>query len=131
MELQKQKLLLVFTMFLVRATIHVASASPYSQNTLEKVEKTLLTALGIKNKPVIDRKKAHVPEAMLDLYKMQSEYESTALPLPGKLTRSANIVRSYTHQGELFMLLQIIFFHELNIESIIISIDYMRFITSF
>lgn len=114
MELQKQKLLLVFTMFLVRATIHVASASPYSQDTLEKVEKTLLTALGIKNKPVIDKKKAHIPEAMLDLYKMQSEYESTALPLPGKLTRSANIVRSYTHQGESLLSQLISVFHALN-----------------
>lgn len=67
-------------------------------------EMELKDLLSMKRRSAVDRKKAQIPQAMLSLYEkqMNHEYDTTALPLPGRLTRSANTVRSYTHQGEFF-----------------------------
>lgn len=97
-----KKLLLVFAMIFVRATLQMDTAA--SSTNIQKVEEHLLSRLGLKRRPIVDRKKAQIPQVMLNLYKQKTsqEFESAALPLPGSLTRSANIVRSYTHQGKRF-----------------------------
>ncbi|XP_065211764.1 protein decapentaplegic-like [Planococcus citri] len=92
-----KKLLVVFAMIFVRASLQMDTTS---STDIQKVEKSLLSVLGLKRRPIVDRKKAHIPQAMIDLYEQKAnhEYDTTSFPLPGSLTRSANVVRSYTHQ---------------------------------
>ncbi|XP_069685177.1 protein decapentaplegic-like [Periplaneta americana] len=64
---------------------------------LASVESSLLSLFGFRKRPRPD--KVVVPEAMLALYRRQTghEYDTSALPLPGKHTHTANTVRSFTH----------------------------------
>lgn len=68
-----------------------------------KIEKNLLTLFGMSKRPKpIDRSKIVIPEAMKMLYAeiMGEELrESVNLPKPGLHTKSANTVRSFTHEG--------------------------------
>ena len=67
---------------------------------LEKVESSLLSLFGFRKRPRPG--KVVVPEAMLELYRRQTghDVETTALPLPGRHTHTANTVRSFTHIGK-------------------------------
>lgn len=92
---------LKFVVFTIMVCVSMGTTSP-SPSEVARVEKTLLSMLGMSERPVVDRKKAQIPQEMIDLYHEQigQDYASSALPLPGRLTRSANTVRSYTHQGK-------------------------------
>lgn len=74
-------------------------------DTQIKVEKNLLSIFGMSKRPKqIDRSKVVIPDAMKALYAeiMGEELrESVNLPKPGLHTKSANTVRSFTHEGEL------------------------------
>lgn len=72
-------------------------------DTLVKVQNTLLSAFGLKRRPKnLDRSKIVIPEAMKKLYAeiMGQELDSINIPKPGLHTKTANTVRSFTHQGE-------------------------------
>lgn len=73
-------------------------------DTQIKVEKNLLSIFGMTKRPKpIDRSKVVIPDAMKALYSeiMGEELrESVNLPKPGLHTKSANTVRSFTHEGE-------------------------------
>lgn len=86
-----------------------SSFSPKSttSNSLKKnpevlatVEASLLSLFGFKRRPRPG--KVVVPEAMLELYRQQTGFDvdTSALPLPGRHTRTANTVRSFPHVGE-------------------------------
>lgn len=72
--------------------------------TLVQIEKNLLSLFGFNKRPKVDRSKVVIPEAMKNLYAeiMGHELESVNLPKPGLLTKSANTVRSFTHEGNYF-----------------------------
>ncbi|XP_063240387.1 protein decapentaplegic [Bacillus rossius redtenbacheri] len=63
-------------------------------------EDSLLSLLGLRRRPRVDRSKVVVPPEMLELYRRQTGLRlgTTALPLPGRHTRAANTVRSFTHR---------------------------------
>lgn len=71
-------------------------------DTQIKVEKNLLSIFGMTKRPTpIDRSKVVIPDAMKALYAeiMGEELrESVNLPKPGLHTKSANTVRSFTHE---------------------------------
>ncbi|XP_022193714.1 protein decapentaplegic [Nilaparvata lugens] len=67
----------------------------------QRLEATLLSALGLSSRPRTDRSRVVVPPAMMELYRRQAGLkgqETLALPLPGRHTRSANTVRSFQHK---------------------------------
>lgn len=70
--------------------------------TLVQIEKNLLSLFGFKKRPKIDRSKIVIPEAMKKLYAeiMGHELDSVNVPKPGLHTKSANTVRSFTHEGK-------------------------------
>lgn len=72
-----------------------------------KVEKNLLTLFGMSKRPnPIDRSRIVIPEAMKALYSeiMGVELrESVNFPKPGLLTKSANTVRSFLHEGKYYI----------------------------
>ncbi|XP_037815047.1 protein decapentaplegic [Lucilia sericata] len=69
-------------------------------STLVEIENSLLSLFNMKRPPKIDRSKIIIPEAMKQLYAqiMGHELNSVNIPKPGLLTKSANTVRSFTHQ---------------------------------
>ena len=71
-------------------------------STLVEIENSLLSLFNMKRPPKIDRSKIIIPEAMKQLYAqiMGHELNSVNIPKPGLLTKSANTVRSFTHQGK-------------------------------
>lgn len=73
-------------------------------DTKIKVEKNLLSIFGMSKRPKpIDRTKVVIPDAMKALYAeiMGEELrESVNIPRPGLHTKSANTVRSFTHEGK-------------------------------
>lgn len=79
------------------------------RDTKIKVEKNLLSIFGMSKRPKqIDRSKVVIPDAMKALYAeiMGEELrESVNLPKPGLNTKSANTVRSFTHEGKLHVLI--------------------------
>lgn len=70
---------------------------------MQQVETSLLSLFGFERRPrAIDRTKVHIPQAMLDLYKKHTGQEvqfTSNFKRPGLHARSANTVRSFTHQG--------------------------------
>ena len=72
-----------------------------NKNIIATVEKNLMTLFGFSKRPRINKRDVVVPKAMLDLYKKQTgmDLDTTNFMLPGRLTSSANTVRSFTHQG--------------------------------
>ena len=75
--------------FICTAVIQV-----YGSSSPEEVEAQLLSYLGMKRRPKPSN--IVVPEFMIKMYEKQSglEYETTNFPSPGKLTGSANTLRS-------------------------------------
>lgn len=76
---------------------------PDTENLVE-VQNTLLQLIGLKRRPRnLDRSKIIIPEAMKKLYAeiMGQELDSINIPKPGLHTKTANTVRSFSHQGEL------------------------------
>ncbi|EEB15068.1 protein decapentaplegic precursor, putative [Pediculus humanus corporis] len=71
-----------------------------NKNIIATVEKNLMTLFGFSKRPRINKRDVVVPKAMLDLYKKQTgmDLDTTNFMLPGRLTSSANTVRSFTHQ---------------------------------
>lgn len=86
----------------VAATATVAAVA-MDRETQIKVEKNLLTLFGRSKRPKpIDRSKVVIPDSLKMLYTeiMGEELrESVNLPKPGLHTKSANTVRSFTHEG--------------------------------
>lgn len=89
---------------LLQPTCSSLSPKPASSNDLKEnsevlatVEASLLSLFGFKRRP--RPAKVAVPEAMLELYRKQTghEVDTTALPLPGRHTHTANTVRSFHH----------------------------------
>lgn len=83
-------------------------------DTKIKVEKNLLSIFGMSKRPKpIDRAKIVIPESMKQLYVeiMGDELrESVNLPKPGMHAKSANTVRSFTHEGKFNAIRQIVIF---------------------
>ncbi|KAJ1519320.1 hypothetical protein ONE63_004619 [Megalurothrips usitatus] len=80
-----------------------AAAAPRPRpppEVLQTVEKNLLSLFGFQRRPRPSGKVV-IPEAMVRLYKQQTgmDLDTDALPLPGRLTRSANTVRSFPHKA--------------------------------
>lgn len=69
-------------------------------DTLVQIEKSLLSILGLRKPPKIDRTKVVIPEHMKELYTqiMGHELDSVNIPKPGLYTQSANTVRSFAHE---------------------------------
>lgn len=78
-------------------------STPIDRDSQQKVEKNLLTIFGLSKRPKpIDRSKVVIPEELKKLYADLTGdelYESINLPKPGQFTKSANTVRSFTHEG--------------------------------
>lgn len=74
------------------------------QDTQIKVEKNLLNIFGMKKRPTpINRANVVIPDAMKVLYAEivgEELRDSVHFPKPGLHTKSANTVRSFTHEGE-------------------------------
>lgn len=89
--------------------------------TQVQIENNLLSLFGFKSRPkLIDRSKIVIPEAMKQLYAeiMGHELrESVNLPKPGLHSKSANTVRSFTHEGKpvLYLLFIISIFSRLSL----------------
>lgn len=90
------------------STSSSSSSSPSPTLTMDhdtkiKVEQNLLSLFGRSKRPKpIDRSKVVIPESLKLLYAdiMGEELrESVNLPKPGLHTKSANTVRSFTHEG--------------------------------
>lgn len=83
--------------------IEPSSVTVMDNETKIKVEQNLLTLFGRSKRPKpIDRSKVVIPEEMKKMYAdMMGEElrESVNLPKPGLHTKSANTVRSFTHEG--------------------------------
>jgi bone morphogenetic protein 2/4 len=70
----------------------------------EALEGSLLNMFGLKRRPrpgVETRQRIVVPEFLAELYRQQTglEVDTTNLNLAGKLTQTANTVRTFSHQG--------------------------------
>lgn len=102
MELRIRRKKLASVLYMILILVHKSIELNIPREAFEAVQSSFLSKLGLRNRPMVDRSKVHIPQAMVEMYERQinGEYESTALPLPGRLTRSANTVRSYTHQGK-------------------------------
>lgn len=63
------------------------------------IERNLLSLFGLRSRPRPDRSKVTIPPAIMELWRrsFNQEIDTTALPLPGSLTRSANTVRTFSH----------------------------------
>lgn len=72
------------------------------KKVLDSIEKNLMGLFGFSKRPRPNRKDIVIPKALLDLYKKQTgmDIETTSFMLPGRLTSSANTVRSFTHEGK-------------------------------
>ena len=72
--------------------------------TLVDIEKNLLSLLGFKQRPKVDRKNIVIPEAMIRKYVQLTGHQLDLLAVP-----KANTIRSYSHEGEfeVFLILQI------------------------
>lgn len=70
------------------------------EKVLRSLEKNLMSLFGFSKRPR-PKKDIVIPSAMLQLYKEQTGFDvdTTNFNLPGKLTLSANTVRSFTHAG--------------------------------
>lgn len=81
----------------------ILPSEPADRETQLKVEQNLLTLFGRSKRPQpIDRSKIMIPESLKQLYAeiMGEELRETVnLPKPGLHTKSANTVRSFTHEG--------------------------------
>lgn len=99
------RVLLMVLSVLTLATPPSQSATP---TPAPAVEAGLLSVLGLPRRPQVDRRRAVIPPAMLELYRQQTgqDLDTSTLPLPGRLTRSANTVRSFTHTGNSLLRLQ-------------------------
>ncbi|KAL1463233.1 hypothetical protein WDU94_015006 [Cyamophila willieti] len=77
-----------------------AESVQLDKKALQQVESNLLSLFGLNRRPRVNRKNVQIPKAMLDLYKLQTgqDVDTSMLPLPGRHTRSANTVRTFTHQ---------------------------------
>lgn len=100
-----RSLLMVVTVLATLGITRFISAQHTVQNinkeALQQVESNLLSLFGLNRRPKVNRKNIQIPKAMLDLYKLQTgqDVDTSMLPLPGRHTRSANTVRTFTHQG--------------------------------
>lgn len=89
-------------LLMVLSVLTLAPPPSQSATPAPAVEAGLLSVLGLPRRPQVDRRRAVIPPAMLELYRQQTgqDLDTSTLPLPGRLTRSANTVRSFTHTGE-------------------------------
>ena len=69
---------------------------------LVEIEKNLLSLLGFKKRPVVDRSKIVIPEAMKKLYAQITGHKLDSFDTPKAdiHNKDANTIRSYTHEGE-------------------------------
>ncbi|XP_059485628.1 protein decapentaplegic isoform X3 [Neocloeon triangulifer] len=91
-------MLLVVTMILPSSS--VSTADDNTARLVKGVEESLLKMFSLSKRPRPDRSKVVVPEALIQLYRLQTglELDTTSLNVPGKRTGSANTVRSFTHK---------------------------------
>ncbi|KAL0267428.1 UNVERIFIED_CONTAM: hypothetical protein PYX00_009704 [Menopon gallinae] len=74
--------------------------SDKDEKVLKTIETSLMTLFGFSRRPRPNKKDIVIPKAMLELYEQQTgmEVDTTNFMLPGRLTSSANTVRSFTHE---------------------------------
>ena len=65
------------------------------------MEGSLLNMFGLKRRPRPSRQSISVPDFLVELYQQQTglQVDTTDLNLRGKLTQTANTVRTFAHQG--------------------------------
>lgn len=75
--------------------------SDKDEKVLKTIETSLMSLFGFSKRPRPNKKDIVIPKAMLELYEQQTgmEVDTTNFMLPGRLTSSANTVRSFTHEG--------------------------------
>lgn len=68
------------------------------------MENALLTMLGMRRRPNVDRTKIVIPEEMIKLYEEMSgsKLDSINIPKPGLHTQTANTMRGFTHEGKYY-----------------------------
>lgn len=61
-----------------------------------------MSLFGFRKRPIVDRSKIVIPQAMLDMYERQMNHplDTASIPRPGLHTKSANTIRSFTHVGK-------------------------------
>lgn len=104
-----RSLLMVVTVLATLNSIIISTSAKENiqldKKALQQVESNLLSLFGLNRRPRVNRKNVRIPKAMLDLYKLQTgqDVDTSMLPLPGRHTRSANTVRTFTHQGRVIL----------------------------
>lgn len=111
-------LLMVVTVLATLNSITISTTSAedsvqLDKKALQQVESNLLSLFGLNRRPRPNRKNVRIPKAMLDLYKLQTgqDVDTSMLPLPGRHTRSANTVRTFTHQGRVIFYVGCTMYH--------------------
>jgi hypothetical protein len=68
----------------------------------ERLEASLLNMFGLKKRPRPRREAINVPEFLIELYRHQTglEVDTTNFDLRGKLTQTANTVRTFAHEED-------------------------------
>lgn len=84
----------------------VVPSSPPDPEQAARLENSLLSMLSLSKRPRPERSKTAIPAALLELYRRQAglDVDTTSLHTPGRHTRGANTVRTFTHKGELTFL---------------------------
>ena len=67
----------------------------------EKLEGSLLNMFGLKHRPRPRRENIVIPDFLVELYRHQTglDVDTTNLNLRGKMTHTANTVRTFANQG--------------------------------
>ncbi|ODM95901.1 Protein decapentaplegic [Orchesella cincta] len=78
-----------------------SSSNQFTTQDLKQLENRFLNLFGMKKRPEESGEKKVIPKEVLELYERQtsSEFPTTDLFLPGKLTRNANTVRTFGPMG--------------------------------
>ena len=75
------------------------STQKMSKDALVEVEANLMSLLGLKRKPNVDKLKVVIPDAIINLYQKQTGLDTASIPRPGLYSKNANTVRSFQHSG--------------------------------
>merc|ERR1712071_490890 len=77
-----------------------SSSSSITGERVEALEGSLLNMFGLKRRPRPQRGNIVIPQFLVELYRHQNgvDVDTTNLDLKGKLTQTANTVRTFTHQ---------------------------------
>lgn len=89
----------------VQIVVSAEAAVDVDPVAMAKFEKTLFAQLGLTKRPQnVDRSAIVIPDELMDIYHKMMEghktSDSIALPTPGVHSKSANTIRTYSHEGK-------------------------------